>query len=165
MQAQAPPGRKWHVYLPDGRWVLARWHQNAAAMARKADGDSEGDERVITTGYELKKGLMDNEKFEVKFKKVVKIPNTDVFITSYRAFSGPGEDDFNGNTTRMALGTTPDEIQAALAANPGIWQQVGGMRRRRKSKSRKMSKRQRGRKIHKTKRANIKRRKSYRNRK
>jgi hypothetical protein len=166
MQAQAPSGRKWHVLLPNGSWVLARWHQNAAAVARQGDGDSEGDERVITTVYEMEDGAVHSDTFQVKFKKVVKIPNTDVFITSYRAFSGPGEDDFNGNTTRMALGTIP-EIQAALAANPGIWTQVGGMRRRRKSKSksRKMSKRRRGRKIHKTKRANIKRRKSYRNRK
>jgi len=167
MQAQAEAQGKWFVLLPDGSWVPARWHQSAAAMSRKHQGDTQGDECVITTPYEIAKGVMDINTFEVKFKKVVKIPGKDVFITSYTARSGNGPDDFNGNITRMALGTGPAEIKAALAANPGIWGQVGGMRRRRKSKSksRKMSKLRRGRKIHKTKRANIKRRKSYRNRK
>jgi len=166
MQAEAQ--RRWFVYLPDKRiWVEARWHQSAAAIARQKDGDTEGDERVVTTPYQLQGGKMDTETFQVKFKKVVQISGTNVFVTSYRARSGDGPDDFNGNTTRMALGTSPAEITTALAMNPDIWQQVGGMRRRRKSKSksRKMSKLRRGRKVHKTKRANIKRRKSYRNRK
>jgi hypothetical protein len=167
MQAQAQ--RKWFVFLPDKRiWVEARWHQIAAAIARKRDGDSEGDERVVTTPYQLKDESLDKETFQVKFKKVVNIPGTNVFVTSYIAHNrDDGPNDFNGNTTRMALGTSPEEIKAALATTPDIWQLVGGMRRRRKSKSksRKMSKRRRGRKIHKTKRANIKRRKSYRNRK
>lgn len=163
MEAHAK--QKWFVLLPDGNWVVARWHQHTAAIARKHQGDSEGDENVITTNYQLPNGSLDKETFQVKFKKVVKIPGTEVFVTSYSARNGIGADDFNGNITRMALGTSTDVIKAALETNPEIWKQVGGMRRRRKSKSRKMSKLRRGRKIHKTKRANIKRRKSYRNRK
>lgn len=151
------PQATWFALLPDGKWVPARNHQKIAANIRKNDGDSAGDERKVSAPYDTGTGVP-QEDFVATFKKVVTIPGTKVLVTAYVTTYGA--------TQKMAYGTIGD-IQAALAMNPNIWQQVGGMRRRRKSKSksRKMSKRRRGRKIHKTKRANIKRRKSYRNRK
>jgi hypothetical protein len=157
MQAQAQAQRRWFALLPTGQWVPARNHQKIAADIRKNDGDSAGDEREVSVPYDTGTGLPQAD-FVATFKKVVTIPGTQVLVTAYVTAYGA--------TQKMAYGTI-GEIQAALTANPGIWQQVGGMRRRRKSKSksRKMSKLRRGRKVHKTKRANIKRRKSYRNRK
>ena len=155
----------WYVLLPNGEWAKALPHQVSAAGIRERSNE---ERKIIQTPHNS------GGFFEGTFMKV--IPSVfnggEIKLTKYLTNYTDGRPNI---WVKMAYGSL-DNIKRlmqgsrAMDDNLDVWQRaglVGGMRRWRKSKSksRKMSKLRRGRKIHKTKRANIKRRKSYRNRK
>jgi hypothetical protein len=154
---------QWYVLLPSGL-AKASPHQVSAANIR--DRNTEVSQLFIETPHNS------GGFFQGTFMKVIPsvFNGEEIKLTSYLT----NYTDIRPNIwVKMAYGSLNKikqmmQASRAMDDNLDMWERaglVGGMRRRRKSKSRKMSKRRRGRKIHKTKRANIKRRKSYRNRK
>lgn len=155
---------QWYVLLPSGL-AKALPHQVSAAGIRERR-NNEGSKLFLQTPHN------NGGFFEGTFMKVIPsaFNGEEIKLTKYLTKYTDGRPDI---WVRMAYGSLNNIKQMMLASRAmeddlDMWERaglVGGMRRRRKSKSRKMSKRRRGRKIHKTKRADIKRRKSYRNRK
>jgi hypothetical protein len=156
---------QWYVLLPSGL-AKASPHQVSAANIRGRN--TEDTTLFIQTPHNI------GGVFEGTFMKVItsSFNGEEIKLTKYFTKYTDGRPNIWVRMVYGSLNNINKMMQAsrAMEDNLDMWERaglVGGMRRRRKSKSksRKMSKRRRGRKIHKTKRANIKRRKSYRNRK
>ena len=157
---------QWYVLLPSGL-ATASPHQVNAANIRGEN--TEVSKLFIQTPHNSGFGY-----FEGTFMKVISsvFNGGEIKLTKYLTNYTDGKKNIWVKMAYGSLNNINQMMQTSRATDDDldIWERaglVGGMRRRRKSKSksRKMSKRRRGRKIHKTKRANIKRRKSYRNRK